>query len=81
MGFMFFESIVLYAKGVALLGELGPIIAWPLFMLFIIFTSNFWSVKLGEWRNSSRVSRLYIYFSLIFLSVALVLLIVISQCD
>lgn len=50
MGIGYWGSLVFFSKASeAIGGSLAPTIAWPLFMVFIIFTSNFWSWKSHEW--------------------------------
>ncbi|WP_151193915.1 L-rhamnose/proton symporter RhaT [Cysteiniphilum sp. JM-1] len=75
MAVMFFESTVCYAKASQILGALGPIIAWPLFMTFIILMSNFWGLKHGEWRNASRAAGIKIISAIILLIVAVITLV------
>jgi L-rhamnose-H+ transport protein len=55
MGFCYWISIVVFCKASDVLGgNLAPTIAWPLFMIAIISTSNFWSIISGEWKGSGR---------------------------
>lgn len=49
MGFFWFGSLTLYSKASLLIGDLGPVVAWPLFMALIILTSNFWGWRHQEW--------------------------------
>lgn len=53
MGFFWFGSLALYSKAALLIGDLGPVIIWPLFMVMIILTSNFWSWRHHEWADCS----------------------------
>ncbi len=43
MGLFWYGSLILYSKAALLIGTLGPIVAWPLFMVCIILTSNIWT--------------------------------------
>lgn len=53
MGIGFWGSLIFFSKAADVIGgDLAPTIAWPLFMVFIILTSNFWSWKSGEWRDA-----------------------------
>ncbi len=46
-------SVVLFCKANLVIGgDLAVTIAWPLFMVFIILTSNFWSFVSGEWKSA-----------------------------
>lgn len=74
MAVMFFESIVFYAKASQTLGALGPIIAWPLFMIFIILVSNFWGFNHGEWRGVSRGAQVKISCAILLLVIAVIIL-------
>jgi L-rhamnose-H+ transport protein len=51
MGVFWFGSVALYSESSQLIGELGPVIAWPLFMVLIILTSNFWGWRHNEWEG------------------------------
>jgi L-rhamnose-H+ transport protein len=53
MAFFWFGSLAIYSKASLLIGSLGPVIAWPLFMVLIILTSNFWSWRHKEWEGCS----------------------------
>lgn len=62
MGLFWFGSLIFYSKASQIIGDLGPVIGWPLFMIFIILTSNFWGYVTGEWNGvSRRVGRLMMY--------------------
>lgn len=53
MGIGFWGSLIFFSKASEVIGgDLAPTVAWPLFMVFIILTSNFWSWKSGEWENA-----------------------------
>lgn len=51
MGFFWYFSLVLYSQASLLIGALGPIVAWPMFMVLIILTSNFWGWRYQEWAD------------------------------
>jgi len=57
MGLLYFECVIFYSKATLLLGALGPIIIWPIYMVFIVITSNFWGFMYGEWKGSPARSR------------------------
>ena len=78
MAIMFFESTVSYAKASAILGALGPIIAWPLFMIFIILVSNLWGVKYKEWQGASKASKAKMIFAIGLLILAIIILVTAS---
>jgi L-rhamnose-H+ transport protein len=68
--------MVSYSKATEILGSLGPIIAWPLFMIFIILVSNFWGVKHGEWQHASRGAKRKMFFSVGLLILAIIVLVI-----
>jgi L-rhamnose-H+ transport protein len=63
MGIGFWGSLILFSGANSIIGgKLGPTIAWPLFMVFIILTSNFWGMVTGEWKGagSKAVNKIWI---------------------
>ncbi len=52
MGALWFGSTVIYGAVSARLGDMGPILGWPLFMSAIIIASNVWGLATGEWKGS-----------------------------
>lgn len=65
MGAMWFGSTVIYGDITARLGDMGPILGWPLFMSAIIIASNVWGIATGEWKGSGSKA-LNTMFSAIF---------------
>ena len=74
MGMLYFIPLILYSQAVATLGKLGTVFAWPLFMCFIVLTSNLWGISRGEWKNSGTQSITMITISLVSILLAIVLL-------
>ncbi len=54
MGILWFGSSVLYGNATAFLGELGPVVGWPLFMSLIVIIASVLGVWMGEWRNAGK---------------------------
>jgi L-rhamnose-H+ transport protein len=52
MAFFWFGSTVLYGVSTVKLGELGTVLAWPVFMSLIVITASIWGVVTGEWKNT-----------------------------
>ncbi len=74
MAAFWFGSLIFYSKASQLIGALGPIVAWPLFMVLIILTSNFWGWYHREWANCNpKVIRL-IWAGIIGLVIAVIVL-------
>ncbi len=52
MGVMWISSTVLYGSAAGMLGPLGTVIGWPIYMSAMILANNFWGWVTGEWRNA-----------------------------
>lgn len=50
-GAIWFAALGLYAKSTALLGALGPVIGWIVFLSLALIISNAWGIKTGEWKG------------------------------
>lgn len=73
MAIMFFECIIFFGFSAAILGKLGPMISYPIFMIFIILSSNFWGFYFGEWKHSSYKAKGIMILAIIFLIFAVLL--------
>jgi len=73
MAILFFECLILYGLAAGLIGSVGPIIAYPIFMVFIVLTSNFWGFKFGEWHGASKKARFLIGVAILALVLAVLL--------
>ena len=49
---LFFGYAGIYGQGTMLIGDIGPIIGWPILLSLSLIISNLWSVKTGEWKGS-----------------------------
>ncbi len=54
MAFLWFGGIVMYGVGAKKMGELGPVLGWPVFMSIIVITGTFWGIATGEWRGAGK---------------------------
>jgi L-rhamnose-H+ transport protein len=54
MGLTWIGGTALYGMGATLLGKLGPVIGWPVYMSMMIITGVFWGWIVGEWKNAPR---------------------------
>lgn len=52
MGLLWMFGMFAYGAGAAWLGELGPVLGWPLFMTVMVLAGNFWGAVTGEWRKA-----------------------------
>ncbi|MCP3944608.1 MAG: hypothetical protein GY710_24455, partial [Desulfobacteraceae bacterium] len=66
MGIGFWGSLILFSAASAEIGgSFAPTIIWPLFMVFIILTSNFWSFVSGEWKDAGSTAIKKMSFSIL----------------
>ena len=64
IGICYWGSLVFFSGASMIIGgNLAPTIAWPLFMIFIIFVSNTWGWILGEWKNAGKTAVTSIWLS------------------
>lgn len=54
MALLWFGGIVIYGVGATILGELGPVFGWPLFMSIIVITGTVWGLVTGEWKGTGK---------------------------
>jgi L-rhamnose-H+ transport protein len=54
MAFFWFGSTVMYGVGATKLGDLGPVLGWPLFMSLIVITATVWGIGTGEWKGAGK---------------------------
>jgi L-rhamnose-H+ transport protein len=52
MAVLWFGSSVLYGIATAFLGDLGPVVGWPLFMSLIVIVASLLGVWTGEWKTA-----------------------------
>jgi L-rhamnose-H+ transport protein len=52
MAVLWFGSSVFYGIATVFLGDLGPVVGWPLFMSLIVIVASVLGVWTGEWRNA-----------------------------
>jgi L-rhamnose-H+ transport protein len=74
MGLFWYGSLIFYGKASQIIGNLGPIVGWPLFMVLIILASNFWGWRHGEWKGASAGVKKTLWIGLTLLVLAVVVL-------
>ena len=74
MATMWIGSFYIYGLGTSLLGSTGAILAWPLFICTSIFIGNFWGLRVGEWKASSRSARLTLRVGMAILLLSVVVI-------
>lgn len=74
MAFCWYCPLIFYSKASQLFENIGPLIFWPIFMVLIILTSNFWGWKHKEWENVSKKTAKIALVGLILLISAIFIL-------
>ena len=59
MGVLWFSGIMTYGVGADVMGTLGGIVGWPMFISTAIITGNLWGFLSGEWKGVSRPALVY----------------------
>lgn len=54
MAIFWFGSTLLYGISAGKLGDLGPILGWPLFMSLIVIVASLLGIATGEWKNTGK---------------------------
>lgn len=49
--------IELYGLAQAYLGDLGPVVAWPLVMSLVVLMSQVWGLLLKEWQHAPIIAK------------------------
>jgi L-rhamnose-H+ transport protein len=65
MGLFYFDSLLIFSHAATKLDQWSVSIAWPMLMICIVMTSNFWSFVHKEWEGAPK--KAYLYFSTSFL--------------
>lgn len=53
-GIFWFAALGVYGQGAALMGNLGPVVGWPILLGLALIISNIWGYREGEWKNADR---------------------------
>ncbi len=74
MGALWFSGIVVYGMGAAVMGALGGIIGWPVYMAVDIIAGIAWGFLGGEWKGASRLALGYCLtgIGILFLAIAVI---------
>jgi len=57
---LFFAALASYGQGAAIMGKLGPVLGWTMFIALALVISNAWGILGGEWKNVPRPFRFLI---------------------
>lgn len=53
-GLLWFGALGVYGQGATLMGEMGPVIGWPILLGVSLIVSNIWAYLNKEWQNAAR---------------------------
>lgn len=59
-GLLWFGALGVYGQGSALMGDLGPVIGWPMLLGLSLVVSNFIAVRVGEWKGAEAALRMMV---------------------
>lgn len=51
---LWFAALGLYGQGAAIMGELGPVIGWTMFLALALIVSTVWGISSGEWKGMKK---------------------------
>lgn len=51
---LWFAALGIYGQGAAIMGSMGPIIGWTMFLAISLIVSTIWGLTLGEWKGVSK---------------------------
>ncbi len=53
-GLCWFAALGISGQGAALLGEIGPVITWPIMLGLSLIVGNIWAYSSGEWKGAKK---------------------------
>ncbi|MGH9454778.1 MAG: L-rhamnose/proton symporter RhaT [Terriglobia bacterium] len=74
MAGLWMGSSAIYGIAASHIGDMGPVLGWPLFMSVIIITSSVWGFLTGEWKGAGKKSANAMIVGIIFLILGFVTL-------
>ena len=72
-GISWFAALGIYGQGSAMIGDIGPVIGWPMLLGLSLIISNIWAYRSGEWNGVKRPFQLLL-IGLLFLIIASIIL-------
>ena len=79
MGLLWYGGISLYGVGAAMMGPLGAVLGWPIFMSMNIIVANVLGFLTGEWAGTSSKARGFSWGGIAVLVVAIVVVALAGQ--
>ncbi len=70
---LFFGYAGIYGQGTVLLGDIGPIVGWPILLALSLIFSNLWAVRSGEWKGNNHLLLLLIAGVIVLILASLIL--------
>ncbi len=72
-GLCWFAALGVYGQGSALMGELGPVIGWPMLLGLSLIISNVWAFLAGEWKGAEKPFRLLLLGLVVLILASIIL--------
>jgi L-rhamnose-H+ transport protein len=79
MGLLWYGGISLYGVGAAMMGPLGAVLGWPIFMSMNIIVANALGFLTGEWTGTSDKTRALCWTGMVILVLAIVVVALAGQ--
>src|SRR5262249_14266333 len=70
MSVLWTGGVVIYGRAATIMGPLGAVIGWPLFIASVTLCSTLWGFITGEWKDAGSSAKHYMLAGLIVLIVA-----------
>ena len=70
MALCWYFDAAAYGHGTTVLGKLGTIAGWPVFVSSLVIFSTIWGFVTGEWKNAHRRARRFMFSGLTVLVIA-----------
>ena len=74
MGLLWFGGTAGYGSGASIMGDLGTVLGWPIFIDGMILTANITGVLSGEWSGTSKKTKQVMSASILVLSCAVIII-------
>lgn len=74
MALLWYVPVMLFSLAAKMVGNLGPLVGWPMYLVLVILSSNFWGWKHKEWEHCSVKAKKIMRNALLTLIAAIVVL-------